>query len=167
MILYFHYFVLWCDRIWFAQFCRCIFRFMFDISFCRLLKITHVFHLCCLWKEIFYRFYRLHYVCTLLQHSTKSFTKTLSQFSLLIKLWSQLNHFFLICHSFNVISLSPLLIVVVITALKQAYEDILRFKSDLEINNRSINTFRDGKLIKLNWKNIVVSIFLFFTFHNS
>ena len=80
-------------------------------------------------------------------------------FHFLLKLWS---HFFFIFHLFNVISLSPLLIVVIITALKQAYEDILRFKSDLEINNRSINTFRDGKLIKLNWKNIVVSIFLFF-----
>ncbi|EDV25711.1 uncharacterized protein TRIADDRAFT_56098 [Trichoplax adhaerens] len=55
-----------------------------------------------------------------------------------------------------VTSVAPLLFVVTITAIKQAYEDWLRHKSDNKVNNRSIEVVRDGTLKGVPSRNVAV-----------
>ncbi|KAL3847179.1 hypothetical protein ACJMK2_018103 [Sinanodonta woodiana] len=43
-------------------------------------------------------------------------------------------------------SITPLIFVVAVTAIKQGYEDRLRHKTDREVNNREVEVIRDGKL---------------------
>ena len=45
-----------------------------------------------------------------------------------------------------VTSWAPLIFVIVVTAVKQAYEDYLRHRSDREINLKSIEVLRQGEL---------------------
>lgn len=51
-------------------------------------------------------------------------------------------------------SIVPLLFVVLVTAVKQAYEDVLRHKSDNEVNNLPIRILRNGKFTQLKWQDI-------------
>jgi phospholipid-translocating ATPase len=51
----------------------------------------------------------------------------------------------------------PLLFVIIVTGVKQLYEDILRHKNDREINNSKIRILRDGQFKDFLWKDIVVS----------
>ncbi len=41
---------------------------------------------------------------------------------------------------------TPLVFVIVVTAIKQGYEDSLRHKADNLVNNRRVNVVRNGKL---------------------
>jgi P-type E1-E2 ATPase len=50
----------------------------------------------------------------------------------------------------------PLVFVVLVTAMKQAYEDILRHKSDREVNNMTARILRDGKFVDKKWKDVKV-----------
>lgn len=58
-------------------------------------------------------------------------------------------------------SLLPLIFVVSVTAVKQAYEDYLRHKMDKEVNNRLCHVLRDKKLIKIKSKDIQVGDFVY------
>jgi len=55
-----------------------------------------------------------------------------------------------------VTSLAPLIFVLGITALKEAYEDLKRASSDTEINNRICSALRNGEWKDLFWKDIQV-----------
>lgn len=57
-----------------------------------------------------------------------------------------------------VTSIAPLAFVVSVTAIKQAYEDYLRHKADLQVNNRPVRVLRDGQLHKIPAKHIKVSL---------
>jgi len=48
----------------------------------------------------------------------------------------------------------PLVIVVVVTMIKQAYEDILRHSADRHVNNTPIRILRDGKFVNKKWEDI-------------
>lgn len=50
----------------------------------------------------------------------------------------------------------PFVIVIVVTAIKQAYEDILRHNADRQVNKKSVRVLRDGKFKKIQSKNIRV-----------
>ncbi len=41
-------------------------------------------------------------------------------------------------------------------SVQKAYEDIMRYLVDNEINNTSVNVIKNGELVKIKWKNIVV-----------
>lgn len=58
-------------------------------------------------------------------------------------------------------SLAPLVFVVGVTAIKQAYEDYLRHRSDQEQNNRSCYVLRDKTLTKIRSKDIRVGDFVY------
>ncbi|XP_055342476.1 phospholipid-transporting ATPase IF-like [Paramacrobiotus metropolitanus] len=55
-----------------------------------------------------------------------------------------------------VTSIAPLIFVVSVTAIKQAYEDWLRHKADLQVNNRSVRVLKDGQLQRVQAKHIQV-----------
>ncbi|KAF2351653.1 P-type ATPase subfamily IV [Trinorchestia longiramus] len=50
----------------------------------------------------------------------------------------------------------PLLGVLSITAIKDAYDDIQRHRSDNQVNNRVSEVLREGQLQEVLWKNVVV-----------
>lgn len=50
----------------------------------------------------------------------------------------------------------PILFVVLVTAIKQAYEDILRHKNDREINNLPVRILRNGVFSDFKWKDVKV-----------
>lgn len=54
-------------------------------------------------------------------------------------------------------SIAPLIFVVAVTAIKQAYEDWLRHKSDLQVNNRAVRVLRNGQLARIKAKDVQVS----------
>ncbi|KAJ3445333.1 putative phospholipid-transporting atpase [Anaeramoeba flamelloides] len=58
------------------------------------------------------------------------------------------------------VSLAPLVIVLSITAAREAYEDYQRHKSDNEINNRKVLVFRNNEWLPIAWKEIKVSDFV-------
>ena len=47
-----------------------------------------------------------------------------------------------------------LLFMLFITAVKHAYEDFQRHKSDAEVNNRSTEIIKDGEIIKVKWQDL-------------
>lgn len=53
-------------------------------------------------------------------------------------------------------SITPLVFVVVVTAIKQGYEDWLRHKADNEVNNREAYVVRDGKVAQVKSMDITV-----------
>lgn len=58
-------------------------------------------------------------------------------------------------------SLAPLIFVVGVTSIKQAYEDFLRHKSDQEQNNRTCYVLRGQKITKVRSKDIKVGDFVY------
>eukprot|EP00163_Fabomonas_tropica_P014181 TRINITY_DN2587_c0_g1_i2.p1 TRINITY_DN2587_c0_g1~~TRINITY_DN2587_c0_g1_i2.p1 ORF type:complete len:1102 (+),score=256.90 TRINITY_DN2587_c0_g1_i2:1098-4403(+) len=50
----------------------------------------------------------------------------------------------------------PLLVVLLITATKEAYEDYKRHKSDKEVNFRTAQVFKDGEFEETKWKDVRV-----------
>lgn len=50
----------------------------------------------------------------------------------------------------------PLFVIVLITALKDLFEDLKRHRSDSEENNRRVSVFREGLLIESDWKHLRV-----------
>ena len=50
----------------------------------------------------------------------------------------------------------PLVFVILVTAIKQAYEDILRHRTDREVNNLPARILRDGHFREQKWKDIRV-----------
>ena len=52
--------------------------------------------------------------------------------------------------------LPPLLIIVVLSMIKDAYEDYKRYKSDEEENNKETLVFRDGRFNNIPWKDVQV-----------
>jgi len=48
-----------------------------------------------------------------------------------------------------VVNCIPLVVVVSVTALKQAYEDVLRHRADRDVNNQSEKVIRAGRLVVL------------------
>ncbi|XP_046454878.1 phospholipid-transporting ATPase IF-like [Daphnia pulex] len=53
-------------------------------------------------------------------------------------------------------SILPLIFVVIVTAVKQGYEDFLRHLNDRQVNEQLIDVVRNGELQKVKSKNIVV-----------
>ena len=51
-------------------------------------------------------------------------------------------------------SIIPLLFVVLVTAVKQAYEDILRHRSDKEVNNLPVRILTNGQFAEKKWEDI-------------
>lgn len=64
----------------------------------------------------------------------------------------------------NIISISngrpviylPLSAIVVITAIKDLFEDLKRHKSDNEENNRMVRIYRNGGFMESTWKDLKV-----------
>ncbi len=52
--------------------------------------------------------------------------------------------------------LPPLLTIVVLSMIKDAYEDYKRYKSDEEENNKETLVFRDGRFNNIPWKDVQV-----------
>jgi P-type E1-E2 ATPase len=52
--------------------------------------------------------------------------------------------------------LPPLLCIVLLTMIKDGYEDYKRYKSDQEENNKEASVFRDGRFTATKWKDIKV-----------
>jgi magnesium-transporting ATPase (P-type) len=52
--------------------------------------------------------------------------------------------------------LPPLLTIVLLTMIKDGYEDYKRYKSDQEENNKEAAVFRDGRFSATKWKDIKV-----------
>lgn len=50
----------------------------------------------------------------------------------------------------------PLVVVLAITAIKDAHDDICRHKSDNQINNRLSELLRDGRLVREPWHRVKV-----------
>lgn len=50
----------------------------------------------------------------------------------------------------------PLIFVLAVSAIKDAIEDIIRWRSDSEVNNREYEVLRDGKFVKLRNKHVQV-----------
>ena len=48
----------------------------------------------------------------------------------------------------------PLILVILVTAIKQSYEDFLRHKEDWKVNSKKIRVLREGKFETIKWKNI-------------
>lgn len=53
-------------------------------------------------------------------------------------------------------TLIPLIVVLAITAIKDAHDDICRHKSDNQINNRLSELLRDGRLVREPWYKVKV-----------
>jgi phospholipid-translocating ATPase len=56
-----------------------------------------------------------------------------------------------------VTSIAPLIFVVAVTAIKQAYEDWLRHKADLQVNNRAVRVVRNGELHRIKARDVRVN----------
>ena len=54
-------------------------------------------------------------------------------------------------------TIAPLIFVIVVTAIKQGYEDFLRHKADREVNNREATVVREGVPITIKAMDIKVS----------
>ncbi|KAJ5066837.1 putative phospholipid-transporting atpase [Anaeramoeba ignava] len=54
------------------------------------------------------------------------------------------------------ISVAPLVFVLAITAIREAYEDIQRHKTDKKINNSPASIFRNGQFLQVKWRDIQV-----------
>jgi hypothetical protein len=52
----------------------------------------------------------------------------------------------------------PLVLVVFFTAIKQAYEDILRHKIDAEVNNMPARVLRNNQFVTVKRKDIIVRL---------
>ncbi len=50
----------------------------------------------------------------------------------------------------------PLAVILMITAVKDLFEDLKRHKADNEENNRKIMVLREGNLIETVWSNLMV-----------
>ena len=50
----------------------------------------------------------------------------------------------------------PLAVILMITAVKDLFEDLKRHKSDNEENNRKVFVLRDGNLLECLWSDIMV-----------
>ncbi|CAF0999134.1 unnamed protein product [Brachionus calyciflorus] len=50
----------------------------------------------------------------------------------------------------------PIAFVILVTAVKQGYEDILRHRSDREINNTPVRILKNGTFVEKKWKDIKV-----------
>lgn len=50
----------------------------------------------------------------------------------------------------------PLTVIILITAIKDLFEDLKRHKSDNEENNRRVSVFRNGSLMEICWKDLKV-----------
>ena len=62
-------------------------------------------------------------------------------------------------------SIAPLIFVVAVTAIKQAYEDWLRHKADLQVNNRAVRVLRNGQLARIKAKDVqVIQVLLTITY---
>jgi magnesium-transporting ATPase (P-type) len=53
-------------------------------------------------------------------------------------------------------SIIPLLFVILVTAVKQGYEDILRHRADDQLNNMKIRVLKHGKFHHIKWKDVHV-----------
>lgn len=53
-------------------------------------------------------------------------------------------------------TLIPLIIVLSVTALKEAYEDLHRHRQDREVNNRKVQVLRGSKFEFIPWKDVLV-----------
>lgn len=53
-------------------------------------------------------------------------------------------------------SILPLVFVVVVTAIKQGYEDFLRHRNDRAVNEQLIDVVRDGNLQVLDNKDLII-----------
>jgi phospholipid-transporting ATPase len=51
-------------------------------------------------------------------------------------------------------SSATLLVVMLVTAIKQGYEDIKRHKEDRKVNNTRVKILRNGEFIYVKWKEI-------------
>jgi phospholipid-translocating ATPase len=50
----------------------------------------------------------------------------------------------------------PFILVICITAIKQAYEDVLRHNADRKVNNKLATVLRNDKFVKIQSKKIKV-----------
>lgn len=50
----------------------------------------------------------------------------------------------------------PLTVIILITAIKDLFEDMKRHKSDNEENNRRVSVSRNGSLMETCWKDLKV-----------
>eukprot|EP01119_Soliformovum_irregulare_P025055 TRINITY_DN9159_c0_g2_i1.p1 TRINITY_DN9159_c0_g2~~TRINITY_DN9159_c0_g2_i1.p1 ORF type:complete len:1196 (+),score=336.00 TRINITY_DN9159_c0_g2_i1:205-3792(+) len=57
-------------------------------------------------------------------------------------------------------SISPLLFVLGVTAIKEIYEDLKRARSDSEINGRKALVFKEGEFKQVHWRDIRVGDFV-------
>eukprot|EP00731_Ephydatia_muelleri_P016102 Em0009g526a len=53
-------------------------------------------------------------------------------------------------------TLVPLLLVLAVTAIKDAFDDIKRHRSDYHVNNRPVEVLRDGSVREVRWSQVVV-----------
>jgi len=53
-------------------------------------------------------------------------------------------------------NITPLVIVLTVTAIREAYEDWKRYMDDQEVNSRPATVLRHGKLLQIQWKDVVV-----------
>eukprot|EP00455_Lapot_gusevi_P036920 TRINITY_DN4116_c0_g3_i2.p1 TRINITY_DN4116_c0_g3~~TRINITY_DN4116_c0_g3_i2.p1 ORF type:complete len:1260 (-),score=363.04 TRINITY_DN4116_c0_g3_i2:462-4241(-) len=54
------------------------------------------------------------------------------------------------------VSVVPLVFVLAVSAIKEAFEDLQRYKMDQEINNDLVQTFRNGAFTPVAWKDVKV-----------
>lgn len=54
------------------------------------------------------------------------------------------------------VTLFPLTFIVIITAIKDIYEDLMRHRSDHEENSRKVLVLRDGEFCHTSWENLLV-----------
>lgn len=60
---------------------------------------------------------------------------------------------------FPITSILPLVVILGVTAIKDGIEDLLRWRDDLSVNNKSFDVIRNGKIVKIPSKSIEVSEF--------
>lgn len=61
----------------------------------------------------------------------------------------------------------PLIGVLMLTAIKDAYDDYQRHVSDSQVNNRISKALRNGKLVDEKWSGVQVKIVLLLNFNYS
>ena len=52
--------------------------------------------------------------------------------------------------------LPPLVTIMLLTMVKDAFEDYKRYKSDLEENNKETHVYKDGQFVSVKWKDVRV-----------
>ena len=64
----------------------------------------------------------------------------------------------------------PLILVILVTAIKQSYEDFLRHKEDWKVNSKKIRVLREGKFETINvvilskcWSILLFPVIYFFS----